>query len=325
MSSGKRPAFLSLPKSVHLPGSGILMAMLLATPPTVKAQTTFQDGTFNPADWSVSQVYTSGNGGSGSGAQMAGGGNPGSCWVTTHNMATNPARIALFHARAGATFNPATQGVINSINFSMDIRTISDPNGYGGQHAGLAVRQNSIVYVAPFVGNGSMSWLTRSQSALTAGNFTEYDGPGHPDFTLGGAPMQFGFLTGNHNPPGGAPASQTHVAYDNWSMSLTYDLSGVTEAAPPATQLNANVPNPFRTATRIDFEVARPGPASILVYDVSGRLLRTFRLRMESGGSASVTWDGRTDSGMSVPGGVYFCRLRTEDGVLTRRMTLLRD
>lgn len=271
----------------------------------------------------MTQFYSTGNGGMGFGAQ-AGGGQPGACRSVTHDMATNPAWIALFHERLGATFDPATQGMISLIDFSMDIATFADASHYGGQHAGLALRQNSAIYVGPFVVNGLTSWLTVEQNGLAADSFTEYQGTGHPDFSTGAAPIQFGFVTGNHNPPGGAPASQTIVGYDNWSVSLMLDVSGVPGASRPVTELRANVPNPFRSTTRIDFELARPGPASIRIFDVSGKLARSFHLPNQPQGPASLTWDGRDASGRSMPDGVYFYRLETGDDVRTRRMTLLR-
>ena len=49
------------------------------------------------------------------------------------------------------------------------------------------------------------------------------------------------------------------------------------------------------------------GAESVRIYDVAGRLLRTFRLSRTSSGT--VEWDGRDESGRLVPAGLYFARL----------------
>jgi flagellar hook assembly protein FlgD len=47
--------------------------------------------------------------------------------------------------------------------------------------------------------------------------------------------------------------------------------------------------------------------ASIRLYDVTGRRVRT--LGLAPGGSGTVQWNGRDESGLVVPAGLYFARL----------------
>ena len=88
---------------------------------------------------------------------------------------------------------------------------------------------------------------------------------------------------------------------------------------PPATELalEQNFPNPFRLGeqTTIRFAVPEPvsGPprASLVVYDVLGRRVRTLVDGDVIAGEQAVTWDGVSDAGATVPSGVYLARLES--------------
>jgi hypothetical protein len=206
----------------HVSAAGLALFVLLAAAPAF-AQVTFQDDTFNNADWDITPVFTSGNGGSGSATQMGGGGNPGSYRSVTHSMGSNPAKLYLFHRRAGATYDPQTQGPIQGITFSFDARTFSDVFGYGGQSASLGLRQNGITYAGPFFANGLPDpWQGTSQIDLTATSFVQVEGTATPNFSVTGTTIELGLITSNHNPPGGAPASSTTVGYDNWMVEIEH-------------------------------------------------------------------------------------------------------
>jgi flagellar hook assembly protein FlgD len=56
------------------------------------------------------------------------------------------------------------------------------------------------------------------------------------------------------------------------------------------------------------------------VFDVNGRLVRVLVSESRTSGNYSVKWDGRDSAGISVPSGIYVCRMevRSADG---RRFT----
>jgi Right handed beta helix region/Protein of unknown function (DUF1565)/FlgD Ig-like domain len=90
--------------------------------------------------------------------------------------------------------------------------------------------------------------------------------------------------------------------------------------------LEQNAPNPFGASTRIAVRVPSGGEARVVldVFDVRGRRVRNLLQDRVVSGSLDVVWDGHDDQGRSAPSGVYFCRLTTPEGVMTRRMTLVR-
>jgi hypothetical protein len=85
-----------------------------------------------------------------------------------------------------------------------------------------------------------------------------------------------------------------------------------------------NFPNPFNPSTSIVFELPRPMPARLEIYDVRGRRVRTLFSGPAQAGSTTVDWDGLDDAGNAVASGVYTYALVTEDGTSARRMTLVK-
>jgi len=83
-------------------------------------------------------------------------------------------------------------------------------------------------------------------------------------------------------------------------------------------------PNPSRGAARL--HAAWPGaePASLSVYDVSGREVRRLFNALPDAGGRDVLWDGHDARGQAVPGGVYFAVLRSGSGAVRRTIILLR-
>lgn len=73
--------------------------------------------------------------------------------------------------------------------------------------------------------------------------------------------------------------------------------------------LEAPAPNPFRASTVISFSQPEEGPATVRIYDLSGRALATLREGYAGPGMRSVQWNGRDDRGNAVPCGVYLFRV----------------
>jgi len=116
----------------------------------------------------------------------------------------------------------------------------------------------------------------------------------------------------------------------NHNQVLTVDLlpatlpTGVGSRPSFVNRLDANMPNPFNPSTKIHYEIAQGGNASLRIYDVSGGLVRTLVDRSHNPGNYDARWDGLDLHGRPVASGVYFYRLETNSFVQTRRMVLLK-
>ncbi len=82
------------------------------------------------------------------------------------------------------------------------------------------------------------------------------------------------------------------------------------QVVPDPVLVISNTPNPFNPATTIRFELPVPGVASLRVYDIAGRLVRTLLAESETpAGAGRLVWRGVDDQGRAVASGTYFVRL----------------
>ncbi len=94
-------------------------------------------------------------------------------------------------------------------------------------------------------------------------------------------------------------------------------------SAPQAMVLMQNYPNPFNPSTQVSFTLERETHAVLEIFDVQGKKI----LRLADGvfpeGTHRLTWNGTDAQGSPVGSGLYFYKLKTLEGSLTRKMTLL--
>lgn len=96
------------------------------------------------------------------------------------------------------------------------------------------------------------------------------------------------------------------------------------EVTPRVTRLIAAYPNPFSPTTTIAFELSQPERVTIVVFDVTGRRVRTLQDGMMGAAQHVVRWSGLDEVGQRVAPGVYFCRMVAGKVVQTTRLTLMR-
>jgi hypothetical protein len=93
------------------------------------------------------------------------------------------------------------------------------------------------------------------------------------------------------------------------SESILGLLNVETTFSSVVTGLLPSSPNPFTQETRVGFSLASPSWASLSLYDVAGRLVKTLDEGTFPAGERHLVWDGKNDRGEPVTSGVYFLRL----------------
>lgn len=113
---------------------------------------------------------------------------------------------------------------------------------------------------------------------------------------------------------------------DHWILAdFTEIVVGVdAPQVTPPTFLAPSAPNPFHASTSVRFGLSRDSRVALRVFDASGRLVRTLARGVLGAGEHRVAWDGRDEDGRAVGAGTYFTRLVGPDGVLERRIVLIR-
>lgn len=81
--------------------------------------------------------------------------------------------------------------------------------------------------------------------------------------------------------------------------------------------LQQNFPNPFNPSTTIRFSIPHETLVRLQIFDLLGREVQTLISQELQGGTHSVVWDASQHAS-----GVYYCRLQTNEIILTRAMLL---
>ena len=86
-----------------------------------------------------------------------------------------------------------------------------------------------------------------------------------------------------------------------------------------------NYPNPFNPTTVINYSVSEDNQQVLItVYNAKGQLVKRLVNSKKSAGEYSITWDGTTDSGRTVPSGIYYYRMKSGDYRASKKMLLLK-
>lgn len=115
------------------------------------------------------------------------------------------------------------------------------------------------------------------------------------------------------------------VGDDNPTRYGPIRVTGITPSI--TTRLGQNYPNPFNPATFIPFTVGPQGENEQIIlsfYDVSGRMVDRYNLGAKPVGEYTFRWNPSLLKNVSLPSGVYYCRLRIGKMTFTRKMILLR-
>jgi hypothetical protein len=206
------------------------------------AAQTVSDSTFLDANWTGTQ-FVAGNGGTSTGAQVLAGGNPGPYRNVTDQLNAAPAGgqtiVLSTHIYAPFTYDPAVSGAIGSLNYAEDAACTSGCFG-DGQSTGPALAQGGNFYIlssSSVITGSGLAWLPHTLNALTAADFglvnvtqfTIFDNTQHPNFSTGGAPIQFGFFRANGTSVNGGGYTLA-AGIDNWQTTIV-------AAAPPTSRV----------------------------------------------------------------------------------------
>jgi hypothetical protein len=82
-------------------------------------------------------------------------------------------------------------------------------------------------------------------------------------------------------------------------------------------------PNPGSGLIRVRMGVPHAQAAGLRVYDLNGRLVKSFPARRFPGGFARFHWTGKDHKGRQVPPGMYFARITAGKATFTRPVMLI--
>ena len=170
-----------------------------------------------------------------------------------------------------------------------------------------------VVSFAVTAGGGTLSSTTST---------TDANGRAATRLTLG---SDAGTNTVSATVEGLEPVTFTATGQKSPFASL-FDLfgGGKLVALPDSPQLAQNAPNPFNSQTVLAYFLHASGPARLEVFALTGQRVAVLRQGPQKAGYHRLRWNGRDDAGRPVASGMYLYRLVTDEGVLTRKLILLR-
>ena len=83
-------------------------------------------------------------------------------------------------------------------------------------------------------------------------------------------------------------------------------------------------PNPFNGRVQIHFSVQQLTSGTIGIYDLGGRLVKSFDKVQYNEGNHFITWDTDTQNGKPLASGVYLISLKTELGITNEKILFLK-
>jgi hypothetical protein len=117
-----------------------------------------------------------------------------------------------------------------------------------------------------------------------------------------------------------------HNVYPDWTIGMSVNGRGISEDAeqvsssvPNDFYLSPAYPNPFNPSTTISFGLPQESRVSLMVFDVTGRLIQTLSDRTLPVGMHSIEFNGA-----NLPSGVYFYRLTANHFTAGHKMVLLK-
>ena len=129
--------------------------------------------------------------------------------------------------------------------------------------------------------------------------------------------------------PGGNAVTITSTAHNLYpAITFAYPATGI-EDNPSGTVhsffLNRPAPNPVNSAASIEFGLPIACEAELSIYDLSGRIVKSFETDELESGTHTFFWNGTAGGGEAVPNGLYFIKLTAPaSGTLTTSFLVVR-
>lgn len=120
---------------------------------------------------------------------------------------------------------------------------------------------------------------------------------------------------------GGINGDYCELAYGHPEEDATV---GVGDASYRPTALEKGTPNPFNNATNITFNIGAESPVRLVIFDVTGRIVRTLVKGKLVPNRYSVVWDGHDNSGRPVAAGLYLYQLEAGAFRSTQKLIVIR-
>ena len=106
--------------------------------------------------------------------------------------------------------------------------------------------------------------------------------------------------------------------------STTTGVEEKTSLIPQFFKLYQAYPNPFNPVTNISFQLDKPTNISLVVYDITGKLIKTIFDNQKFSGYTTTQWNGTDKFQNQVSSGVYIYTLKSSEFNISKKMILIK-
>jgi hypothetical protein len=168
-----------------------------------------------------------------------------------------------------------------------------------------------------------VSWNHMSRRSVGGGDDCPRDTPSVVGASLKeiGAALKWGFGVSDY---GGIPKLTDVEALATCQGTWNLPSSAEEQENALVDRLYGNEPNPFNPRTNVRFSLSHKGTMKLLIYDVSGRRVKTLVDGLMEAGLHTLVWDGTNDEGKHVGSGIYWAQMQAGAFVSNRKMVVLK-
>jgi hypothetical protein len=109
-----------------------------------------------------------------------------------------------------------------------------------------------------------------------------------------------------------------------WKLQGNTWPVGMTDNPLPYSASLSVYPNPFSDESEIRYAVTVPSRIRLDIYNSSGQKVRMLINDYRNPGSYRETWDGKSDTRQTVPGGIYFGVLNSGGDITAVKLLYLK-
>ncbi len=201
----------------------------------------------------------------------------------------------------------------------------------GGSNDFISVAEFRVYESPDHAPTGAPTVVTFSPTSGPEGTLVTLTGANYVDVasvTLDGSPVPFNIISASYievEVPAGASSGIFQV---NTPLGSGTSLSAFTVTIPTGSKaslawgLRQNYPNPFNPSTTIEFALSSQSQTRVVIYDVTGRKVKTLVSSVLPAGVHTSLWTGVDDRGTTVGSGVYFVVLEANGLREARKLVL---
>ena len=218
------------------------------------------------------------------------------------------------------------QAVFSSVETGNNLPYIITKAGYSDYNGTLSVIDSDVnedvtmydvTYTVTFVINDGTNPVENasinfdSQDILTDINghavFNNVPAGNNMPYTI----VKSGFNTNNGTLNINSDVYQTISLTTSVNVEVLLSLSGIKIS-----------PNPFKNFTLIEFYIDKMSDVEINIYSYQGQIIKSFKLDNLPAGNHQVIWNASDNSSKKVSNGIYFIKIKSENGTKTAKIIL---